>query len=230
MSLRVDVGFSLHKQDQRQPGLGVGDATDRNAREASARHGAYDAPTRRGLPPSAIRWRRASGAGGVNRRSDRQRRSARALLPWQRHSEAEQPREPKQSWRASARTPGCRRLRQRARFAGRPIPSKHNHVLHGHGPYRGTLRPRSRGCRLATRSGHLVPAGTRAAPYRPTLQRRHNELRARNARQSSGAPSTPAGGCLWAIGSSARIGGRWRLLALGVGVDAQRGLPLRSER
>ena len=79
LSLRVDVRASLHKQDRRQPGLGVGDATDRNAREASARHGAYDAPTRRGLPPSAIRWRRASGAGGVNRRSDRQRRSARAL-------------------------------------------------------------------------------------------------------------------------------------------------------
>ena len=35
--------------------------------------------TRRGLPAIAIRWRRASGAGGVNRRSDRQRRSARAL-------------------------------------------------------------------------------------------------------------------------------------------------------
>lgn len=30
------------------------------------------------------------------------------------------------------------RLRQRARFAGRPIPSKHNHVLRGHGPFRGT--------------------------------------------------------------------------------------------
>ena len=61
-------------------------------------------------------------------------------------------------------------IAQRARFAGRPIPSKHNHVLHGHGPYRGTLRPRSRGCRLATRSGHLVPAGTRAAPFRPRGQ------------------------------------------------------------
>ena len=51
----------------------------RNAREASARHDACAAPTRRGLPTSAIRWRRASGADAVNRRSDRQRRSARAL-------------------------------------------------------------------------------------------------------------------------------------------------------
>jgi len=34
------------------------------------------------------------------------------------------------------------------------------------------LRPRSHGCRLARRSGHLVPAGTRAAPYRPDQQRR----------------------------------------------------------
>ena len=31
----------------------------------------------------------------------------------------------------------------------------------------GPPRPRSPGCRLARRSGHLVPAGTRAAPYRP---------------------------------------------------------------
>ena len=37
----------------------------RNAREASARDGAGAALTRRGLPTSAIRWRRASGADGV---------------------------------------------------------------------------------------------------------------------------------------------------------------------
>ena len=35
-------------------------------------------------------------------------------------------------------TLGFGRLRQRASFAGRPIPRKHNHVLRGHGPYRGT--------------------------------------------------------------------------------------------
>jgi hypothetical protein len=83
----------------------------------------------------------------------------------------EQPREPKQSWRAQSPHAWMSAIAQRARFAGRPIPSKHNHVLHGHGPYRGTPRPRSRGCRLATRSGHLVPAGTGAAPYRPEHQR-----------------------------------------------------------
>ena len=35
----------------------------------------------------------------------------------------------------------------------------------------GPPRPRSPGCRLARRSGHLVPAGTRAAPYRPHQER-----------------------------------------------------------
>ena len=83
----------------------------------------------------------------------------------------EQPLEPKQSWRAQCPPAWMSAIAQRARFAGPPIPSKHNHVLHRHGPYRGTLRSRSRGCRLATRSGHLVPAGTRAAPYRPDRER-----------------------------------------------------------
>ena len=50
----------------------------------------------------------------------------------------EQPREPKQSWRAQSPHAWMSALRQRARFPGRPIPSKHNHVLHGHGPCRGT--------------------------------------------------------------------------------------------
>ena len=89
-------------------------------------------------------------------------------------------------------------IAQRARFAERPIPSKHNHVLHGHGPYRGTLRPRSPGCRLATRSGHLVPAGTRAAPYRPDEQRRECRRRGWSRRRSGSrrAPSArPAADC-----------------------------------
>jgi len=63
----------------RRQSSGLGRQDDRNAREASARHGARAAPTRRGLQTSAIRWRRASGAGGVNRRSDRQHRSALTL-------------------------------------------------------------------------------------------------------------------------------------------------------
>ena len=50
----------------------------------------------------------------------------------------EQPREPKRSWRAQSPHAWMSALRQRARFAGRPIPSKHNHVLHGHRPYRET--------------------------------------------------------------------------------------------
>ena len=41
----------------------------------------------------------------------------------------------------------------------------------GTGRTDGPLRPRSPGCRLARRSGHPVPAGTRAAPYRPEHKR-----------------------------------------------------------
>ena len=91
------------------------------------------------------------------------------------------------------RTPGCSRLRQRPEFAGQPIASKHDRVLRRHGPIDGRHDPRSPSCRLARRSGHLIAAGTRAAPFRP-LQ----------------APDQPSGwlplaqvkqgrgGCLWA--------------------------------
>ncbi len=50
------------------------------------------------------------------------------------------------------------------RFAGRPIPSKHNHVLRGHGPFRGTAeasvtrRPVQRG----PQDGSLAGSGVRA--------------------------------------------------------------------
>jgi len=47
---------------------------------------ALAAPTRRGFPAIAIRWRRASGGGGVNRRSDRQRRSGLAFPSVAKHS------------------------------------------------------------------------------------------------------------------------------------------------
>jgi hypothetical protein len=76
----------------------------------------------------------------------------------------EQPREPKQSW-----APAPRRLdvvdRDSARFAGRPIPSKHNPVLRGHGLYRWSPRRRPPRCARPERSGHLVSAGTRATPF-----------------------------------------------------------------
>ena len=58
------------------------------AREASARDEALAAPTRRGFPALTIRWRRASGDGGVNRRSDRQRRSALAFPSVAKHKPA----------------------------------------------------------------------------------------------------------------------------------------------
>jgi hypothetical protein len=56
--------------------------------------------------------------------------------------------------------------------AVRPIPAGTITCCMGTGRTEGPLRPRSHGCRLARRSGHLVPAGTRAAPYRPEHQRR----------------------------------------------------------
>jgi hypothetical protein len=52
----------------------VSDSRDRNAREASARGGAWSAPTRRGLPTSAIRWFRASAASRRDDESERPRR------------------------------------------------------------------------------------------------------------------------------------------------------------
>ena len=63
------------------------------------------------------------------------------------------------------------RLRQRPEFAEPSILSKHDYILHRHGPYRGSLRPRSPGCRLVRRRGHLIAAGIRAAPTRPIRKR-----------------------------------------------------------
>ena len=63
-------------------------------------------------------------------------------------------------------------MRQRATFAGRPIPSKHDYVLRGHKPFRGNAATSVTGCCLARRSGYLVLAGTRATPFRPIRQRR----------------------------------------------------------
>ena len=75
----------------------------RNAREASARDEAFAVPTRRGFPTIAIRWRRASGAGGV-KSSKRSSASVGAGAPFRGKGIArpEQLREPKQSWRAHA--------------------------------------------------------------------------------------------------------------------------------
>jgi hypothetical protein len=87
----------------------------------------------------------------------------------------ERPREPKQSWRAQAphawmwAVATARQVcwaadseQALSRLAWVPaVPT-------------GPLRPRSPGCRLARRSGHLVRAGTRAAHCRPE---RHSCLR-----------------------------------------------------
>ena len=62
-------------------------------------------------------------------------------------------------------------LRQRPQFAEPSILSKHDYILRRHGPYRGSPGPRSPGCRLARRRGHLIATGTRAAPTRPIRKR-----------------------------------------------------------
>jgi len=85
----------------------------------------------------------------------------------------EQPREPKQSWRAQSphasmsAIPTARQVCRAADFPASTIT-----CCMGTGRTEGPLRPRSHDCRLARRSGHLVLAGTRAAPYRPERQRR----------------------------------------------------------
>jgi len=98
--------------------------------------------------------------------------AARLLSAWQRRSEA----------RAAARAEAVvarsvpARLHVRDRdgatglLCGR-FPASTITCCMGTGRTEGPLRPRAHGCRLARRSGHLVPAGTRAALFRPTGQR-----------------------------------------------------------
>ena len=83
----------------------------------------------------------------------------------------EQPREPRQSWRAQARRAWMWAIATApallgARFRASKITSRV-----GTDRTEGPLRPRSPGCPLARRSGHLVPAGIRALPYRPLRKR-----------------------------------------------------------
>ncbi len=63
------------------------------------------------------------------------------------------------------------RLQQCPEFAGPPIPSKHDHVLRRHRPYRGSPRLDDRAIAWPGEAGHLVAADTRAAPTRPLRQR-----------------------------------------------------------
>ena len=111
---------------------------------------------------------------------------------WQRHSEAGAAvRAEAVVPRPGPARPGCGRLRQRPELAGRPTPSKHNHVLRRHGPYRGWPRLRSSGCRLGWPSGHLVAARTLAAAYRPKHQRRRTSRLLRDP-MAKEAPMPPA--------------------------------------
>ena len=85
------------------------------------------------------------------------------------------------------------RLRQPARFAGRPIPASTITCCEGTGRTEGPLRPRSPECRMARRSGHLVPAVTRAVPYRPTGKRSERSSWHRLGHESGSAAVLAAG-------------------------------------
>ena len=97
----------------------------------------------------------------------RPRGSTRLLQPWQRHSEGPSSRESRSGRGAlSPRTPGCRRLHSAPGLLGGRFRASTITCCTGTGRTERQLRPRLHGCRFARRSGHLVPAGTCAAPYR----------------------------------------------------------------
>ena len=99
--------------------------------------------------------------------------SARLSEPWQRHSEARAAaRAEAVVARSVAARPGCRHCDSALGLLGGRFRASTITCCMGTGRAEGPLRPRSHGRRLARRSGHLVPAGTRAAPYRP---KRHCE-------------------------------------------------------
>jgi hypothetical protein len=70
--------------------------------------------------------------------------------------------------------PPCTRpgpSRQRPSVCWTADSGEHDQILRTHGPCRGSLRPRSPGCRLAGRSGHLIADGPRTARFRPDRYR-----------------------------------------------------------
>jgi hypothetical protein len=91
------------------------------------------------------------------RTSPRTRASVAALL----RDRAPMWRESRCSSRANVKRPRACRTAD---------PSKHDQILRTHGPCRGSLRPRSPGCRLAGRSDHLIADGPWAVPNRPGRQ------------------------------------------------------------
>jgi hypothetical protein len=160
----------------------------RGARQASNRpvRGHRAAADRRRLSDSSRVARPPRGrASGLRRpthsilvRIRRRHRAGRLPAPWrsqstQRHSEA----------RAAARAeavvarsvPARLDVRDRDGATGLPCGRFSASTIAccmGTGRTEGPLRPRSHGCRPARRSGHLVPAGTRSAPFRLLRQRR----------------------------------------------------------
>ena len=129
----------------------------RNAREASARHGACAAPTRRGLPTSAIRSgeRPAEVAWIVEAIVSVGRRWR--SLPWQRHSESG-PAARAEAVVAPPGTnrPGCARSRQGTEFAESRFRASRVTFVRRQRPYRRSSRSRSSGCcsARAKRSSH----------------------------------------------------------------------------
>ncbi len=171
-----DSHYSLGPSRSPTSSLGTISATARGSRSRSALPAVRDSSVREARrrepavvcqQPSVVR----SPQFGDRRRSrPRGRRDYRE--PWQRHSEA----------RAAARVEAVVPRPARARLdagdshsapsllGGRFRASRITCYM-GTGRTEGPLRPRSNGCHSGRRSGHLVPAGTRAAPHRPDRQR-----------------------------------------------------------
>ena len=88
-------------------------------------------------------------------------------------------------------TAAARRSRPVPPVSGMLIPSKHDHGLLGTDGTDGRPRPRSPGCRLPRGSGHLIAAGTRAAPTRPQRVSRSARRRRPLCRGQAVASPTP---------------------------------------
>jgi len=88
----------------------------------------------------------ASVAKAQRGRSSRESRSSRGAL--------------------SPRTPGCQRLRQRARFAGSRFQASTVTFVRRHGPHQRLPRSDHLAAARPGRSGHLIAAAISAAPFR----------------------------------------------------------------
>jgi hypothetical protein len=117
------------------------------------------------LSPRARTPALGPGSGSATQSTRSPQRGIAAARP-------EQPREPKQSYRARAVQAGMSAISTAHRVAGSPIPSTHGHVLRRYEPDRRSPRPRAPGCCSPRGSGHPVALVTPAAPIRVLIRER----------------------------------------------------------